>query len=89
MSLLAKSVETRIVSSLIVILLLLDAARNMTSSFSTPSFSPIVIQGEYGPNNTYKKRINAMVEYVFLYPASNVSSDKTKSFTRMFTLLIK
>lgn len=75
LSLLAKSMEMQNTLRLIAILLLLDAARTVASSSSFPSFSPIVIQAHYEQNYTYT--INATVEYVFLYPASNVSPDKT------------
>jgi hypothetical protein len=47
--------------------LLLDISR--ASSLSSP-FSPIIIQAKYEQN--YEKITNATIEYVFLYPASNV-----------------
>ncbi|XP_011702065.1 PREDICTED: SID1 transmembrane family member 1-like isoform X2 [Wasmannia auropunctata] len=54
------------------LLLLLDAARAVASSSSSPSpFSPIVVHAEY--LHKYQETTNATVEYVFLYPASNVS----------------
>lgn len=62
---------------LIVLSLLLDAARAVVSSSTSPSFSPIVIRAEYEQN--YRNTTNATVEYVFLYPASNVSSCETDS----------
>lgn len=63
---------------LITSLLLLEVARTVASSPMSPSFSPIVIQAEYGTN--YQKIINATNEYVFLYPASNVNADEINSF---------
>ncbi|KYQ59051.1 SID1 transmembrane family member 1 [Trachymyrmex zeteki] len=59
---------------LITVLSLLDAIRTVT--ISSPSFSPIVIEAKY--EHTYNKTINATVEYVFLYPASNVTLETAR-----------
>jgi len=59
--------ETRNFLGLITLILLLDISR--ASSLSSP-FSPIIIQAKYEQN--YEKITNATIEYVFLYPASNV-----------------
>jgi len=85
-SFLAESMEMQNTLRLIAILLFLVAARAVALSSSSPSFSPIVIRAEYEQN--YNKTINATVEYVFLYPASNVSPDETNSFINIFLLLI-
>lgn len=71
---------------LITVLSLLDAIRTVT--ISSPSFSPIVIEAKY--EHTYNKTINATVEYVFLYPASNVSPDEINSLSTylLLTLLL-
>lgn len=74
---------------LIIILLLLDAARAVTVSSSSPSFSPIIINhhAEYGQH--YKNITNATIEYMFLYSISgNVSSDEINSFISISLLLI-
>jgi len=59
--------ETRNFLGLITLLLVLNILR--VSSLSSP-FSPIIIQAKYEQN--YQKITNASIEYVFLYPASNV-----------------
>lgn len=53
-----------------IIFLLFNSAQAVTSSLSFPSFIPIVVQASYGEN--YQQTINTTVEYVFLYPVSNV-----------------
>lgn len=72
------TMETQHGLKLITLLLLLEVARTVAMSSTSPSFSPIVIQAEYGTN--YQKIINSTIEYMFLYPASNVNSDETNSF---------
>ncbi|XP_018401340.1 PREDICTED: SID1 transmembrane family member 1-like [Cyphomyrmex costatus] len=59
---------------LITVLLFLDVRAMI--SLSSPSFSPIVIEANY--EHTYNKTINATVEYVFLYPASNVTLETAR-----------
>jgi len=59
--------ETRNFLGLITLVLVLDVLR--ASSLSSP-FSPIIIQAKYEQN--YQKITNTTIEYVFLYPASNV-----------------
>ncbi|TGZ57665.1 SID1 transmembrane family member 1-like isoform X2 [Temnothorax curvispinosus] len=61
---------------LITLLLLLHTVRAVTLSSTSPSFSPIVIQADYGIN--YTKTINATIEYVFLYPTSNISLETAR-----------
>ncbi|KAG5331301.1 SIDT1 protein, partial [Acromyrmex heyeri] len=59
---------------LITVLLLLDAVRAV--NISSPSFSPIVIEAKY--EHPYNKTINSTVEYMFLYPASNVTLETAR-----------
>ncbi|XP_071555084.1 SID1 transmembrane family member 1 isoform X1 [Temnothorax nylanderi] len=61
---------------LITLLLLLHTVRAVALSSTSPSFSPIVIQADYGIN--YTKTINATIEYVFLYPTSNISLETAR-----------
>ncbi|CAL1681359.1 unnamed protein product [Lasius platythorax] len=60
----ANSMEMRNALGLITVLLLFEAAASISSS-------PIVIQADYGHN--YPNTTNATVEYVYLYPAANIS----------------
>ncbi|KAH0946843.1 hypothetical protein HN011_008569 [Eciton burchellii] len=65
--------ETRNFLGLITLILLLDISR--ASSLSSP-FSPIIIQAKYEQN--YEKITNATIEYVFLYPASNLALETAR-----------
>ncbi|EFN66381.1 SID1 transmembrane family member 1 [Camponotus floridanus] len=67
------SMEMRNTLGLITMLLLFDAA---TSILSSSAFSPIVIQAKY--ERSYQRTTNATVEYVFLYPAANISLETAK-----------
>jgi len=60
---------------------------NTVSTISSSSFSPIVVEAKY--EHSYNETINSTVEYVFLYPASNVSL-KTNSLSKylLLTLLL-
>jgi len=68
---------------LFTVLSLLNTVRTISSS----SFSPIVVEAKY--EHSYNETINSTVEYVFLYPASNVSL-KTNSLSKylLLTLLL-
>ncbi|XP_012056983.1 PREDICTED: SID1 transmembrane family member 1-like [Atta cephalotes] len=57
---------------LFIVLSLLDTVRTISSS----SFSPIVVEAKY--EHSYNETINSTVEYVFLYPASNVSLETAR-----------
>ncbi|XP_011060636.1 PREDICTED: SID1 transmembrane family member 1-like isoform X1 [Acromyrmex echinatior] len=59
---------------LITVLLLLDAVRAV--NISSPSFSPIVVEAKY--EHSYNETINSTVEYMFLYPASNVTLETAR-----------
>jgi len=69
---------------LFTVLSLLNTVRTISSS----SFSPIVVEAKY--EHSYNETINSTVEYVFLYPASNVSLKKTNSLNKylLLTLLL-
>ncbi|XP_029169765.1 SID1 transmembrane family member 1-like [Nylanderia fulva] len=68
-TIIAHSMEMRNALGLITILLLFNAA----VSFSP---SPIVTQAKYG--QSYPNIINASVEYVYLYPAANISLETAR-----------
>lgn len=71
--------EMRNALGLITILLLFDAAVSFSSS-------PIVIQAKYG--QSYPNITNASAEYVYLYPATNVSLNKTYSRLHNYAYLL-
>jgi len=79
--------EIRTTLWLIVILLLFDAASATILSSLSQAFSPIVIEAKYGIS--YQSFINSTIEYVYLYPASNVSLDEINSFVTAFHLIIE
>lgn len=66
---------------LIIILLLFD----VSAALLTHSFSPIVIDYKMPYHNV----ANSSIEYVILYPASNVSLDEINSFIIAFYLIIE
>ncbi|KAL6257470.1 hypothetical protein P5V15_011040 [Pogonomyrmex californicus] len=68
--------EMQNILRLMAIFFLLNAAKTVALSFSSPSFSPIVIRAKY--EDSYPKIINSTIEYVFLYPASNISLETAR-----------
>ncbi|XP_012233210.1 SID1 transmembrane family member 1 [Linepithema humile] len=70
------SMEMQNALRLIVTLLLFDVVPAAILPSSTQSFSPIVVRAQY--ETSYQNTTNSTIEYVFLYPARDISLETAR-----------